>query len=124
MSKSKILNLLVIISSLFGYLEWGQDNSTFLFQAEYQVLHGLFTNISSAAHPLTLIPLFGQLLLIFTLFQKEPGKVLSYIGIASLAVLLVFMFFIGIISFNFKVILSTLPFILFSILAIRHYRKK
>ena len=30
--KAKFLNLLLIISSLFGYLEWGAGNKTFLFE--------------------------------------------------------------------------------------------
>jgi hypothetical protein len=36
--KQRILNLLLIVTSLFGYLEWGADNRMFLFQGELEVL--------------------------------------------------------------------------------------
>lgn len=117
--KTKILNLLIIISSFFGYLEWGKNNSSFLYKGELEVLSKLFTNPIAAAHPLTLIPLLGQLLLLFTIFQAKPSKRFTYIGIISLGCLLCFITFIGIIDKNLKMLISTLPFIIFSVLAIR-----
>lgn len=121
--KAKILNILLILSSLIGYLEWGKDNSSFLFQVEYDVLKGLFNDFKSVAHPFTLIPLAGQILLIFTLFQKQPSKVLTYIASACLALLLGFMFAIGLMSLNIKITLSILPFFVVLILVIRNFKK-
>lgn len=69
--KAKILNLLLILTSLIGYLEWGKDASVFFFQAEAQILSKLFTDTQSVLHPLILLPLAGQLLLLITLFQKN-----------------------------------------------------
>ena len=42
---------------------------------------------ASAIHPLTLLPVLGQLALVFTLFQKTPGKALTYAGIAGIGIL-------------------------------------
>jgi hypothetical protein len=120
--KSKILNFLLIITSLFGYLEWGENNHSFLFQAEVEIFSKIFTDPFSVIHPFTILPLIGQTILIITLFQKSPNKTFSYIGIGSLGILLVFMFVIGLINLNFKIIFSTIPFIIISILAIKHYR--
>ena len=122
--KAKILNLLLIITSLFGYLEWGGNNSSFLFQSEYDVLTNIFTDPKMAVHPFTIIPLLGQILLLITLFQKQPNKILTYIGIACLGLLLGFMFFIGMISMNFKILISTLPFLATALYAIRYFRKQ
>jgi len=122
--KSKILNLLLIITSLLGYIEWSGDNHTFLFQAEAQLFPKIFTDPASVIHPFTLLPFAGQLILLITLFQSKPSKILSYIGIGSLSLLLVFIFIIGLLSTNFKIILSTIPFITMAIFAILHYRKK
>lgn len=113
--KSKILNILLIIFSLIGYLEWGTDNKSFLFEGEYEVLSNLFTNPEKAIHPFTIIPLLGQILLLITLFLKETNKILTYNGIACLGLLLGFMFFIGITSLNFKILISTLPFLVTAI---------
>ena len=121
--KSKVINLLLIITSLLGYLEWGGGNHIFLFTGEIEIIHKLFTNPTSAVHPFTLIPLMGQILLLITLSQKSPSKILTYISIAGLGLLLGFMFIVGLMSMNFKIIISTIPFIVVSILAIRHYRK-
>lgn len=120
--KSKILNTLLLISSLFGYLEWGTDNKSFLFESEYVILKNLITNPGSAIHPFTLIPILGQILLIFTLFQKKPSKSLIYIGCASIGILLGFMFVIGIIALNPKIFISTLPFLIVAAYTIFHLK--
>ena len=120
--KGKLLNLGLILSSLIGYLEWGTDNSMFLFEAELDILVKLFTDPLSVLHPFTLIPLIGQLVLAYTLFQKEPSKILTYIGMAGIALLLVLMFAIGLMILKYKIILSTTRFIVVSILTIWHLR--
>jgi hypothetical protein len=121
--KSKILNLLLIITSLIGYLEWGGDNHVFLFQGETEIIIKLFTNPASVIHPFILLPLVGQILLLITLFQKSPGKILTYFSITSLGLLLGFMFVIGLLSMNFKIVLSTIPFMITAVLTIRHFRE-
>jgi hypothetical protein len=121
--KNKFLNFLLIITSLIGYLEWGGNNHIFLFKAEAEIFSKLFTDPVSVLHPFTILPLIGQILLLITIFQKTPSKILTYISIAGLGLLLGFMFIVGIMSMNFKIIISTIPFIVISILAIRHYRK-
>jgi hypothetical protein len=120
--KSKIVNLLLLITSLLGYLEWGRDKHLFLFQAEGEIFSKLFTEPLSVLHPFTILPLVAQVMLIVTLFQKKPSKVLTYMSIGGLGVLLVLMFVIGIMSVNFKILFSTFPFIVVAILAIRHFR--
>jgi hypothetical protein len=60
---------------------------------------------------------------LITLFLRKPNKTLVYIGIGGIGLLFVLMFFIGLISLNFKIVLSTIPFILFSVLTIVHFRK-
>lgn len=120
----RALNLSLLLVSLFGYLEWGKDNSSFLFEAEYEVVRLLLTDPVKAAHPFSLLPLLGQMLLLITLFQKKPGRGLTLTGIACIGLLLLFMFFIGIAGPNFKILASTLPFLILSGVAIaRHARK-
>lgn len=121
--KSKTYNLLLIITSLFGYLEWGGNRHSFLFQAEIEILLKLFSDPKSSIHLLIILPLLGQVLLFLSLFQIKPNKILSYIGISGIGILLILMFVIGLISLNYKIIISTIPFLFVSILAIKHYRK-
>lgn len=122
--KQKLLNLCVILTSLLGHLEWGKDNKMFLFQMEAEIFGKLFSDPGSVLHPFIVLPLFGQLLLIITLFQARPGKWLTYAGIGCIGLLLGFMFVIGIIGLEYKILLSTLPFIIVAFLAVRNLRKE
>ena len=122
--KRRILNALLILTSLIGYLEWGTYQRMFLFQGEWEVLGKLISDPVSAAHPFTLLPLIGQILLLITLFQKEPGRLLTFIGLGCLSLLLVFMFLIGLLSLNCKILLSTIPFVVTGILVILEARRR
>lgn len=113
----------LVITSLMGYLEWGGTSHGFLFEIEAEVLRKLFSDPFSAIHPLTLIPLAGQFILLFTLFQKKPSRVWSYIGLGSLSILLLLIFFIGVISLNIRIAGSVIPFLVVTILLVRSFKK-
>jgi hypothetical protein len=123
MQKVKVLNLALVLTSLLGYLEWGNDNSSFLFQAEADVLSKMFTSPGSVVHPFTMLPLIGQLLLLITLFQKSPGKYLSFIGMACVGLLIGFMLVAGLLTLNFKIVLSTAPFFVAAAMLVQHFRR-
>ncbi len=121
--KARLLNSLLLVFSLFGYLEWGHGNRSFLFEAEWKILSGLFTEPLSAAHPFILLPMAGQILLICTLFQKRPGKIPTLISIACLGLLLGFMLITGLISHNIRITASALPFLITAVItSTRHLR--
>lgn len=120
--RAKILNTLLLLTSLIGYLEWGGNNHLFIAEAEREIILKLYTETNSVIHPLILLPISGQLLLLFTLIQKKTNKMLSFIGITALDCLLYFMLFVGIISLNYKIIISTLPFFLLSIYSVKFYQ--
>jgi len=121
--KGKILNLALVLTSLVGYLEWGTENRMFLFQGEALIISKLFSNPESVIHPFVLLPLFGQIILIVTLFQKIPGKRLTVIGMTSVAILLALLFVIGIMSLNYKILLSSIPFIAILVVTIFQLRQ-
>ncbi len=122
--KSKILNTSIIFCSLLGYLQWGKDQQIYLFQLELELLRKLFINPMSVIHPFTLLPLFGQLLLFTTLWQKQVSKRMTYLGIGCLGLLLLLIFIIGCMGLNLKIMLSAVPFILTSIVTILYHQKK
>lgn len=121
--KSKILNLCLIITSLFGYLEWSNDSKCFLFEAEYDIIIKLLSHPISIIHPFTVLPIIGQITLLYTLFQKSPNKIMTYIGITGIGILLWFIFVIGLISQNYKIIISAIPFVFTSIITFIQLRK-
>ncbi|HRO42773.1 MAG TPA: hypothetical protein PL009_08050 [Flavipsychrobacter sp.] len=122
----RTLNLALAFTSLCVYLEWGKDNSTLLLFAEAEVIKRLFTDPSSALHPFTIIPLLGQLLLLINTGRRRPGKLLTYIGMACIGILVLFVAFIGVLALNIRIVASTLPFLITSVIVLRYYwlRKK
>ena len=123
-SRVRILNALLILTSLIGYLEWGKGNSSFLFQTEWEILSKIASDPISILHPFTVLPIAGQILLLITVFQNAPSKQLTYFGIACLSLLLLMMFGIGLMSLNLKIVGSTIPFMAVAFLAIRQLRKE
>ncbi len=120
--RKKLLNLSLILASLIGYLEWGQGQSAFLFQAEAEMVTRALRDPGDVVHPFTLVPFLGQALLAWTLFQRVPGRVLTFAGIAGIGLLLAFMFVIGLIAMQGKILASTLPFLLLAVVTIREHR--
>lgn len=120
--KEKILNISLIVTSLFGYLEWSGSSTSFLFEAEKELLLKLFSDPVAILNPFTILPLIGQILLLITLFQKEPSRFLTYAGMFGLWILLGFMFLISVLSVNYKILLSTVPFLFVSVVIVRNYR--
>lgn len=118
-----LLNLLLVITSLLGYLEWGKDESIFLLEGEILIISKLFTDFTSVIHPFILLPMAGQILLIVTLFQKSPSRLLTYLGLGSIGILLFFMFLIGLLSLNYKILFSTIPFLVTGFFVIMKNRK-
>ena len=123
MSRMKMLIAGLILSSLFGYLEWGGGKSMLLYQAELEILSKIFNDPMSVLHPFTVLPMLGQALLLISLFQQNPSKVLVYIGIGCIGVLLLLMFAIGIMAANVKILGSTLPFLILAGLLVLGYRR-
>lgn len=121
--KNRTLHFLLILTSLLGYLEWSGNSHAFLFQAEMEVFIKLLSDPSSLLHPFIILPIIGQGLLLVTLFQTNPSKVLAYISICGLGLLLGFMFVVGLISLNYKIICSTVPFLMMVVVTVRHYRR-
>lgn len=124
LTNHKLHNLLLLVSSLFVHLEWGGNNAAFLWEAELDVLAQMATNPAQAVHPFTLIPLFGQLLLLGTLVQKKTSKTMSLLGLFCLAVLVVFILLVGILALNWSTILSCFPFLLFGTLGFYTWKNK
>jgi uncharacterized membrane protein len=124
MIKDKLLNVCLILTSFIGYLEWGGNNSMFLLQGEIEIFSKFVKDPNSIVHPFILLPLIGQLLLLYTLFQKRTNKIITYIGIGGIGILLLFMFLIGLISLNYKILISTIPFLITAVLTVRNYHNR
>lgn len=120
----RILNTCLLLTFLIGYLEWGKGSHLFIFQGEAEVFSKALKEPFSVLHPFILIPFFGQLMLLFSIFQKIPSRFLSLAGLACLGLLMIFLFFIGVSVPNFKILGSTIPFIITGFFVLRYNWKR
>lgn len=121
-TKLRLLCGLTLLSSMFGYLAWGQGQSAYLFQVEWTVLSKLFTHPVEAAHPFTLLPLAGQMLLLAACCRKNPGRWVIYAGVGGIGVLLLLMLVIGILARNPRIVCCAIPFVVLAGLTLRSAR--
>jgi hypothetical protein len=122
MNKGHFLGIMTILASFLGYMEWGTDSKSMVLTAEAAILHKLFTNPGEVIHPFVLVPLVGQIFLIVSLFMKNPKR-LVLLGIACISLLYLMLLFISIISLNWKMFISVVPFFVFAIIYIVYIRK-
>ncbi|MBK7854301.1 MAG: hypothetical protein IPJ79_04805 [Bacteroidetes bacterium] len=101
----------LLLSPLFCYLEWGSNQSSFLFEVEYNLLFNNKDFAGTFTHPAILVPLLGQLLLLIAVFYKNHSYKIIVVGIVLIALLVLLVLVAGLLSKNIKIVLSTLPFI-------------
>lgn len=120
----RIINIILLLTFLMGYLEWGKGSHLFIFQAEAEILWKAVHSPKEIFHPFILIPFFGQIMILYTIFQKQPSRTLSLAGLACLSTIMLLLFFIGIYGPNYKILGSTIPFLFAGIFVLRHNWKK
>jgi drug/metabolite transporter (DMT)-like permease len=121
----KLLHLGLLISFQFGYLTWGTTRELFIFQGEYDILKKAVSSPANFIHPLILIPLCGQILLLITLFQTHPSRRLGLLGLSCMSLLILLLFFIGISLPNYTMIAYSLPFLLMAFFTVKsHWKQK
>lgn len=116
--KNRFLALTLLLTSLFGYLAWGNNQQAFLYQIEWDVISKLMNEPASVMHPLILLPLLGQLLLLISVFKKHPGKIHLFTGLGCIGVLFLMMLLVGILSNNAKIILFALPYLIVALITV------
>ncbi len=120
----RFINICLFMAFLMGYLEWGKNRHAFIFQIETEILIKGFTDFKSIFHPLILIPFAGQLMILVTIFQKKISRVVSLAGLACLSTFMILLFIIGLLTLNFKVTGSTIPFMIAGIFVLKYHWKK
>ena len=121
---AKLLNIALLLTSLMSYMEWGLQQHAFLFQIEWDLLEKLLQEPMQVVHPMTLIPLTGQPVLMVTLFQRRPSRYLTFIGMGAIGIIVWLITWIGLIKLNIWMVVSTLPYIVVCMLTLRYYRIK
>lgn len=108
---NRLLNLGLLIAFQFCYLEW-PNHSMFVFEAEYDIFSKTESLFNNLMHPIILLGLITQLLLLLGFVLKYFNKKMNNIAVLLLSILVLFIFLIGILDWNYKIITSTTPFLI------------
>lgn len=117
------ISLGLFLSVFFIRFEWA-DQAMFLYQIEFELLFTAKRNLQNFSHPLVILPFIGQFLLLVSVIKKGIPVIYPLSATILLGLLIIMVFITGLFSQNLKIIFSTLPFIFFSILLVRQYRKE
>ena len=119
---NRLLNLGLLIAFQFCYLEW-PNHSMFVFEAEYDIFSKTESLFNNLMHPIILLGLITQLLLFLGFVLKYFNKKTNNITVLLLSILVLFIFLIGILDWNYKIITSTTPFLILAGIYFNKMRK-
>lgn len=122
--KTRALPIALLASFLLGYMEWGTDQKMFVFQVIQEIYIKAISNPYDVLHPFIIIPFLGFTGLLYTLFQKKPSRLLTFFSVGCMALIILFLFAIGIITANIKMMVFNFPFIVFLVITFKLYRYK
>lgn len=91
----------------------------FLFQIEYETLTGKTDTSNVFKHPMVALSLVGQLLFLYTIFQKNPSRKLTMATVVLMGMLVFICLLVGILSINIRIIGAALPYFLLSWIILR-----
>lgn len=94
-------------------MEWGGGNHGFVFELQAKVFTEPDHFISNFTHPLILAGFAGQLILIVGILWPGWSRWWLIGAIYVLAIPLFFIALAGVFSFNWKMVLSPLPYLVF-----------
>lgn len=117
----QLINIGLFLTFQFCYLEWPNNNS-FIFQAEYEILTKTEHLIQNLMHPIILIAIISQILILLSATFKSFNPKWNFLGIIALTPIVLLFLLVGILSLNVMIILSTIPYLFFCFLYFK-YRK-
>ncbi len=119
----QLINLGLLLTFQFCYLEW-PNNTSFVFQAQYEIFSKTHQFARNFLHPIILIGFFSQILILLSVIFKNFNSKWNLIGVIALTPIVLLFLLVGIVSFNIKIIISTIPYLIFLILYFKFRNKK
>jgi len=120
----RLINLALLIAFQFCYLEWPPNNSMFIYEGEAKIFFMTDKWMDNFTHPVILLGLLAQILLLLGAVIANFNKRLNSLGVILLGALVLLFFVVGALSGNFKIILSTLPYLVLVVYYFRILKKK
>lgn len=116
----KGINYLLVISFLLCYMEWGVDQSAFVFQIHYEVFASGRNFADSILHPVILFGLSGEVCVLYAALAKRSFGRWNSLGVVLMGLVVMVLLTAGIASQNFRMIGSNVPFLVFAVMYYLH----
>lgn len=116
------IKILILISFLFCFLEWGNNKDAFIFEIIYTIFIEKLS-VGNFFDPIIFLSFISILIILISLFANINIK-LQKITVIFLTLLVLFFLLIGLLSIRYKIIISTLPFLYFSNLYFKQLRNQ
>lgn len=111
----RLLNLGLLIAFQFCYLEW-PNHSMYVFEAEKEIFTKTENWISNFTHPIILIGLVTQIVLLLGAILPNINSKINTLSVLLLGALVLLFAVVGVLSLNYKIIFSTLPFLILTVI--------
>jgi hypothetical protein len=106
------------------YIEWGSKNFAFGFEIEWEIIKLLAIDPIQLIHPILLPLLMSQVILLTKFFRKNLPKIFFNSAFIFLTLLVIFILTIGVLKLNWKIISSTIPYLILSYFILKKQIKK
>lgn len=94
------------------YLEWAGNNSMFVAEIQYTIFTNYKNYFDNFLHPIILLGLIAQSVIVVSIFIDKFYKKWFTWALTTLTLLVIFLFIIGLLSTNLKIIFSSIPFLI------------
>lgn len=114
MNRNRIFAALTLISTFLVYFEWGGGNQAFLWEMELDLFQKATEDIAALGHPLIILPLIAQILLIVIIALPNARRSLPIVAVSLFGILAFIVLLGGVGGSNYKIIGFSLPFVILS----------
>lgn len=114
MNRNRIFAALTLISTFLVYFEWGGENQAFLWEMELDLFQKATEDIAALGHPLIILPLMAQILLIVIIALPNARRSLPIVAVSLFGILAFIVLLGGVGGSNYKIIGFSLPFVILS----------
>jgi len=106
----RLLGFGLLLAFSLCYMEWGPDQSAFVFEAQYQIFTGPAGGIDTFTHPIVVGALIGQVLLLVYALKSMPRPLIAWVGVVILSPVVLLILIGNMLSGNMRPVVSVLPF--------------
>jgi hypothetical protein len=107
----KVFLILVLAGFSLGYMEWGSNQHSFIFETQMLIFSQPEKMVSNFTHPIILAGLLGQLILLAALLGFPVRRYLLALALGLLAIPILLIFLAGALSQNLAMMCSCIPFL-------------